>query len=311
MNDKTTQYAGEWFERGDDDLQVMEVLLRNESIPNVVCFHAEQAAEKYLKGFLAHRERHARRVHDLSSLLRVCCEVDASFKALQHDVEFLGDLYFSSRYPDNYTVYQKKDAEEAQAAAMRVRAFVLGRVKGNSADGEPGFGTVGLIVGVVALAVFVALGAVVLRSREGAEDGVAACTEEAKLCPDGTTALRTGPNCEFAECPLVSTQEAGHLNVQTDPEMVMREVARLLLTADSIDAVLPYFDDGSQSVLKRRFSETALMRSLGTTYQSAKLVERTDTIATFGVTVAAQDTVYHGTIVLYKFEDGSWRITSP
>ncbi|MDP3735123.1 MAG: hypothetical protein Q8R39_01695 [bacterium] len=28
-----------------------------------------------------------------------------------------------------------------------------------------------------------------------------ACTEEAKLCPDGSTVGRTGPNCEFAACP--------------------------------------------------------------------------------------------------------------
>lgn len=28
-----------------------------------------------------------------------------------------------------------------------------------------------------------------------------ACTEEAKLCPDGTAVGRTGPKCEFAKCP--------------------------------------------------------------------------------------------------------------
>lgn len=27
------------------------------------------------------------------------------------------------------------------------------------------------------------------------------CTKEAKVCPDGTTVGRTGPNCEFARCP--------------------------------------------------------------------------------------------------------------
>lgn len=27
-----------------------------------------------------------------------------------------------------------------------------------------------------------------------------ACTEEAKLCPDGSAVGRTGPNCEFAPC---------------------------------------------------------------------------------------------------------------
>lgn len=28
-----------------------------------------------------------------------------------------------------------------------------------------------------------------------------ACTQEVKLCPDGSYVGRTGPNCEFAECP--------------------------------------------------------------------------------------------------------------
>jgi len=30
-----------------------------------------------------------------------------------------------------------------------------------------------------------------------------ACTMEAKLCPDGSYVSRTGPNCEFTECPAV------------------------------------------------------------------------------------------------------------
>jgi hypothetical protein len=28
-----------------------------------------------------------------------------------------------------------------------------------------------------------------------------ACTEEAKICPDGSAVGRTGPNCEFTPCP--------------------------------------------------------------------------------------------------------------
>ena len=31
-----------------------------------------------------------------------------------------------------------------------------------------------------------------------------ACTEEAKLCPDGSAVGRTGPDCEFAPCPSSS-----------------------------------------------------------------------------------------------------------
>ncbi len=32
-----------------------------------------------------------------------------------------------------------------------------------------------------------------------------ACTEEAKICPDGSSVGRTGPNCEFAQCPVSET----------------------------------------------------------------------------------------------------------
>jgi hypothetical protein len=32
--------------------------------------------------------------------------------------------------------------------------------------------------------------------------GAVACTEEAKLCPDGSAVGRTGPKCEFSPCPI-------------------------------------------------------------------------------------------------------------
>ncbi len=35
------------------------------------------------------------------------------------------------------------------------------------------------------------------------------CTQEAKLCPDGSYVGRTGPNCEFAACPNTSDNGGG------------------------------------------------------------------------------------------------------
>ncbi len=42
------------------------------------------------------------------------------------------------------------------------------------------------------------------------------CTAEAKLCPDGSSVGRTGPNCEFAECPIVD--ETADWQVYTNQE---------------------------------------------------------------------------------------------
>jgi len=39
-------------------------------------------------------------------------------------------------------------------------------------------------------------------SNPGTGGGMVACTLEARICPDGVTAVgRQGPNCEFAKCP--------------------------------------------------------------------------------------------------------------
>lgn len=40
------------------------------------------------------------------------------------------------------------------------------------------------------------------------QDQQTACTMEAKICPDGSAVGRSGPNCEFAECPAVQDQTA-------------------------------------------------------------------------------------------------------
>lgn len=39
--------------------------------------------------------------------------------------------------------------------------------------------------------------------------GYVACTEEAKLCPDGSAVGRTGPSCEFAPCPTAPVVASG------------------------------------------------------------------------------------------------------
>jgi hypothetical protein len=45
-----------------------------------------------------------------------------------------------------------------------------------------------------------------------------ACTMEAKICPDGSAVGRTGPNCEFAECPSTTTNETAGWITYNNPE---------------------------------------------------------------------------------------------
>lgn len=73
-----------------------------------------------------------------------------------------------------------------------------------------------LILASVVVIIFSNLTSYILLTRPRLDTSFAndVCTLEAKICPDGTYVGRTGPNCEFDECPTkeikstLSEQEA-------------------------------------------------------------------------------------------------------
>lgn len=44
--------AESWFRKGDSDIRTIQALLEANGPYDTACFHAQQAVEKYLKGFL-------------------------------------------------------------------------------------------------------------------------------------------------------------------------------------------------------------------------------------------------------------------
>lgn len=62
-----------------------------------------------------------------------------------------------------------------------------------------------LIVGLLVLTLLVAGIGYYFDKTEGTKN--VSCTMEAKICPDGSSVGRTGPNCEFAACPEINTSD--------------------------------------------------------------------------------------------------------
>lgn len=62
-----------------------------------------------------------------------------------------------------------------------------------------------------------------------AENGSAGqvCTMEAKMCPDGSYVGRTGPNCEFAECPATTTpaSESGTVKARIGQKVMVGNIS--------------------------------------------------------------------------------------
>ena len=71
-----------------------------------------------------------------------------------------------------------------------------------------------LIAGIVIILVLGIAGFVYRNALEHPAGQVAtttpqtSCTQEAKMCPDGSAVGRTGPNCEFTKCALPNAEDA-------------------------------------------------------------------------------------------------------
>ncbi|HBB36827.1 MAG: HEPN domain protein [Candidatus Moranbacteria bacterium GW2011_GWC1_45_18] len=125
-----TDYVKNWLARADEDIKTIELLLKEDKgHPNPVCFHAQQAGEKYLKGFLAYHDLHVRKIHDLEVLLKDSVSVDESFAELMPQVKLLNQFYTESRYPDDYVEFSLQDAKDGYEAAKEIKIFVLAKIK--------------------------------------------------------------------------------------------------------------------------------------------------------------------------------------
>ena len=118
--------AQEWVEKADEDFEFALVNLR-EGKPFIaqICFHFQQAAEKYLKGYIVARDLEFRKTHDLSMLLSICISQDSAFEVLSEECEYLNTFYVESRYPVHWpTDFSRTEAENSSQAAEKIRSLV-------------------------------------------------------------------------------------------------------------------------------------------------------------------------------------------
>lgn len=125
QGERAKKLAAEWFEKGMHDFSDAVLLLRNGGYTDTICFHCQQAAEKYIKGFLVFNRVKPKLVHNLLVLLRQCFKVDSSFKDLSDECRLLTQYYIESRYPLGAPIlYTKEEAEGALKAGERIINFI-------------------------------------------------------------------------------------------------------------------------------------------------------------------------------------------
>lgn len=61
-----------WFRKAESDLHTCRLLIKSDGPYDTACFHAQQAAEKYLKGLLAFHVVQIPRTYNLEELELLC-----------------------------------------------------------------------------------------------------------------------------------------------------------------------------------------------------------------------------------------------
>ena len=98
--------------------------MRVRQLPNYdsACYHAQQSAEKYLKGRLAEAGLPFRKTHDLEELLNLILPIETAWTYLQAELRYLNGFAVDIRYPGADAT--KADAQAAVNACRRVRKVI-------------------------------------------------------------------------------------------------------------------------------------------------------------------------------------------
>lgn len=116
----------QWVAKADADLGVAQHLWAERSpYREAIGFHAQQAAEKYLKAYLTRRGVEFPRTHSLELLLDLITPDNPSLAASLRRVTLLTPYGVDYRYPGESPPMTPEDARSAVELAQHARTEVL------------------------------------------------------------------------------------------------------------------------------------------------------------------------------------------
>jgi HEPN domain-containing protein len=126
------QDARAWLSKAELDLKAAAYEMAAEGLWADVMFHAQQAAEKSMKAFLAWHDVPFRKTHNLEELGQQCVSVDAMLAPVADQAAPLTEYAWKFRYPGEADEPDRAAAEEALAAARNVYDAILTRLAPNT-----------------------------------------------------------------------------------------------------------------------------------------------------------------------------------
>ena len=134
----TWDFVQQWLSKAQKDLQAASVLLTADldDYENVG-FHAQQAAEKFIKAFLVRHQIEFPKTHDIAVLRELLAQVDQRTAERLAPAEALSPFGATFRYPSALPFVPRDEGERALRLAQKVRDVVMQTLKPYLEAGRP------------------------------------------------------------------------------------------------------------------------------------------------------------------------------
>ena len=97
------------FIRAEEDVASINALLKNKDVPEEysyvsICFHATQAVEKFIKGFIIENEGKVKKTHNLDYVQNIAESINKNFSFIRNECLLLNEYTQAARYNDNHKI---------------------------------------------------------------------------------------------------------------------------------------------------------------------------------------------------------------
>ena len=131
-------FVQQWLKKAESDLETAKILLDTKTDDYFTsAFHSQQAAEKFLKGYLVRHQIEFRKTHVLDELLTLTDSIDPSLRDEVGSCVWLTPFGVEFRYPGEYPEVDHKIAESAYQESQKLKEVVMEKLKEYLSKGRP------------------------------------------------------------------------------------------------------------------------------------------------------------------------------
>lgn len=127
----TLDLVNEWRLKASHDLKNVDLLMKsgeNDLPTDTICFHCQQAVEKFLKAFLIYHDTEFPYTHNLKDLIDIAATIDPHITQFREKAEQLTPYAVEIRYPGDFWMPDPEETQNAYHIALDIQNYITSKL---------------------------------------------------------------------------------------------------------------------------------------------------------------------------------------